>query len=167
MSKLIYILFFMLAFEPVHTEASDDASVRCPAIEELNKTTRFYLAKAMTRLVSEQQYAGDLDSVGFVTPLHVEDFRLLMTEEDSAVCQKLNEMYGDFRTTEVFDRESGEYVPSMFGLYYEVQDKYVVLWQPYNPGSDVVGKIGAPGTGWRSAIVYDKDNLTYLGRIGF
>jgi len=166
-SKLIYILFVILAFEPVHIEASDDAGVRCPAIEELNKTTRFYLAKAMTRLVSEHQYARELDSVGFVTPIHVEDFRMLMTEEDSAVCQKLNEMYGDFRNTEVFDRESGQYVPSMFGVYYEVQDKYVVIWQPYNPGSDETGKIGPPGTGWRFAIVYDKNNLTYIGRIGF
>ena len=166
-SKLIYILFVILAFEPVHIEASDDAGARCPTIEDLNKTTRFYLAKAMTRLVSEHQYARELDSVGFVTPIHVEDFRMLMTEEDSAVCQKLNEMYGDFRNTEVFDRESGQYVPSMFGVYYEVQDKYVVIWQPYNPGSDETGKIGPPGTGWRFAIVYDKNNLTYIGRIGF
>lgn len=121
----------------------------------------------MTRLLSEQQYTSDLASAGFVMPLHVEDFRLLITEEDSAVCQKLNEIYGDFSSSDVFDREAGEYVPSMFGVYYEVQDKYVVIWQPYNPGSDMAGKIGAPGTGWRFAIVYDKDNLTYLGRIGF
>lgn len=166
-SRIMLAMIVVLALISSGIEAGEDSSVDCPKIEDLNQTTRFYLGKAMARLVSEQQYASELNSAGFVTPLHVGDFRLLTTEEDSAVCQKLNEIYGDFYSSDVFDRETGEYVPSMFGVYYDVQDKYVVVWQPYNPGSDMAGKIGPPGAGWRFAIVYEKDNLTYLGRIGF
>ncbi|MEM7054748.1 MAG: hypothetical protein AAF446_09395, partial [Pseudomonadota bacterium] len=58
-------------------------------------------------------------------------------------------------------------VHSIFAIFYEIQDRYVVFIQSYNPGSDVEGRIGAPETGWRFATVYDKKNLNFLGRIAF
>lgn len=160
----LIVIFFLCSFR---ASANEDSSVHCPTLIELNSTTKYYLKKSVARLLSDQQYMKELNSVGLETPLKPEDFRLLTTAEDSAVCQKLNEMFDDLDNTEVFDRETGEYVPSMFGVYYEIQNKYVVIWQPYNPGSDVAGQIGPPGTGWRFATVYDKANLTYIGRIGF
>jgi len=143
------------------------ASPKCPELDELNATTRHYLKKSVTHLVSEEEYVEDRASIGLGGSLALEDFRLLQTATDSAVCQKLNEFYAPFKTHQILDRESGKYVPAMFGVYYEVRNIYLVLWQPYNQGSEVDGKIGPPVPGWGAVAAYDKPNLTLIGKFGF
>lgn len=171
MVKSVFLFCAVLMFERAVADPDSPsyASPECPQLEGLNATTRHYLEKAFHRLISDKEYADDLASVGLHGSLTSSDFRLLDTSRDSAVCQKFNEIHGGATVTRflVPDRELGGYKPSMFGIYYEVRDKYVVLWSPYDSGSDVEGQLGGPSTGWRFAIVYDNSNLTRIGDVAF
>jgi len=171
MMKFCFLFCAVLMFERAGADpdSSAYASPECPKLEDLNATTRHYLEKSFRRLISEQEYADDLASVGLEGSLKPGDFRLLDTSKDSAVCQKLNEIHGGTVASRflVPDRELGGYKPSMFGIYYEVRDKYMVLWKLYASGSNVEGQLGPPSIGWSSAIVYDKSNLTRIGSVPF
>ncbi|MEX2500667.1 MAG: hypothetical protein WD397_17510 [Wenzhouxiangellaceae bacterium] len=173
MMKFVILLcaVVMFGWAGADPDSSNYVSPECPKLEDLNTTTRHYLEKSFRRMISEEEYADDLASVGLDGPLTSDDFRLLDTSRDSAICQKLNEVHGGIGAVRakffVRDRELGGYRASMFGIYYEVRDKYVVLWSPYNSGSDVEGQLDPPSMGWRFAIVYDKSNLTRIGSVAF
>ena len=158
-----YALILMLSFS---IKAETDISPLCPILD-LNATTQFYFEKSIDRLFSKHEYQDDLINKVIHEPASFNDLRLLKTETDSAVCQKLNERFDSLSARYRYDRELGRYMPEVFAVFYEVQNKYIVFIQSYNPGSDIEGHIGAPGTGWRFANIYDKKNLNFIGRIDF
>lgn len=148
--------------------AQEITSTECPKLDALNPTTRHWYEKAFGRLVAEPEYAEKLGNLGVELPIQAADLRLLKTPTDSAVCQKLNELLDERSDSEalVFDRYHGEYRPAMFGLYYQIKDRYIVTWQSYEAGSNVPGDIGPPNMGWNWAIVYDL-NLNVIGSVPF
>ena len=165
MKKISQVLFVILFLYSFATKAETQVSPLCPILD-LNATTEYYLEKSISRLFSNSEYEDQLIDVGIFKPVSLNDLRLLKTETDSAVCQKLNErteLPGRYR----YDRELDLYVPEVYVLYYELRGQYIVFRQGYSPDSGEQGVIGPPASGWVFINVYEKTNLNYLGRVAF
>lgn len=161
-SQVLFLLLFLYSFA---VKAETQVSPLCPTLD-LNATTRHYHEQMANLLFTEPEYEDQLASVGIFSPVSLGDLRLLKTETDSAVCQKLNERT-ELPNRYRYDRELKRYVLERYVVFYELRSQYVVFHQSYSPGSSVEGKIGPPTTGWVSVRVYDKKNLNFIGGITF
>lgn len=117
-------------------------------------------------IFTETEYADRFSSLGIVTPVSFDELRLLKTETDSAVCQKLNERTV-LPSRYIYDREFNRYVLGRYVIFYELRGQYVVFYQAYSPGSNIEGEVGAPSPGWITVRLYDKTNLNLIGSIMF
>ena len=97
-------------------------------------------------IVSDSGNIDDFYHLGIVKPFPYEELRLLKTETDSAVCQKLNEKFDDLDSRLIYDRELRRHMPAFFSLYYEIQGRYVAFKLIYSAG-EADGSIGLSSTG--------------------
>lgn len=162
MKKILKFAFIVLVLLPMAAQSETYASPSCPGIEELNRTAQKYSKMQMNMMFSYSAAVDGFSELGITEPFKYEDLRMLQTETDSAVCQKLNEKFDDLDSEFIYDRELRRYMPSWFVLYYEIQDRYVVFKMAYSPG-EANGEIGFPSTGFTLVSGYDKKNLNFLG----
>ena len=162
----IFLQFFLasLTLFPIVVQSESYASPFCPSTEGFNRATQHHSKLILDIAISYESYADDFGEIGITTPLEYKDLRLLETEIDSAVCQKLNEKYDDLDLNLIYDRELRLYKPAYFMLYYEVQDRYLAFKMNYNAG-EADGSIGLGTMGWISIDVYDKQNLNFIGSL--
>ena len=165
MKKASQVLFAMLFLYSFAAKAETQASPLCPTLD-LNTTTLHYHEHMISLIFTETEYADRFSSLGIVTPVSFDELRLLKTETDSAVCQKLNERT-ELPNRYRYDRELKRYALERYVTFYELRDQYVVFYQPYSPGSSVEGVIGSPPAGWITIRVYDKKNLNFIGGVMF
>ena len=163
---LLFVIFFSL---PCGADESKlIADFYCPDLKVMNPTTLHYHERSFSNLFFSEEYRDDFPSLGISLPINSSEIRLLITENDSAVCQKFDEKLSDMETSiYVYDLELNKYSPVMYRLYYQLRDKYIVLTAPYSAGSEVEGRIGPPSMGWRDVSFYDTKNLNFIGAISF
>lgn len=162
MKNLFGFAFMVVALLPQTAQSETHASPFCPDPEEFNRTVQHSSKEVIDIIFSDSAYTDPFFDLGFSKPLASGELRMLQTETDSAVCQKLNERFDDLDSRLVYDRELRRYMPAWFVLYYEIQDRYVVFKNPYSPG-EADGTIGLSSLGWTAVSVYDKKNLNLLG----
>ena len=165
MKKLSKVLFVTLILFAFAAKAETQASPLCPTLD-LNATTLHYHEHMINLLFTESEYEDRFSSIGIITPVSFDELRLLKTETDSAVCQKLNErtvLPNRYR----YDRELKRYVLERYVTFYELRGQYVAFYQAYSPGSNIEGKIGGPAAGWITVRAYDKKNLNFIGGVMF
>lgn len=140
--------------------------VECPAYENLNRTTLHYLKKAEQRAFSDPDFTEKRTGAGLAAKYTPDQIRLLTTERDSAVCQKFNEGYDRVQSLSgmILDRSTGQYVPRMYAMYYQVGEYYVVIYDNYESGPEDPDEIGPPGGGWVSVTVLEPKNLRIIGQ---
>ena len=165
MKKVSQVLFAMLFLYSFAAKAETQASPLCPTLD-LNTTTLHYHEYMINILFTGPEYKDRFSHIGIITPVSFDELRLLETETDSAVCQKLNErleLPGRYK----YDRELKRYVTELYVTYYELRGQYLVFQQPYSAGSNVEGVIGPIDSGWIIVRAYDKKNLNFVGGVTF
>ena len=162
MKKIIISIFTMLSLFPVSAQLETHVSSHCPSTVEFNRTTQHASKSVIELAISHESYTEEFLTLGITTPLAYDDLRLLQTETDSAVCQKLNERFDDLDSRFIYDRELRKYMPNLFVLYFEIQGRYIVISQYYSPG-EADGSIGFPTMGYMFVSTYDKKNLNFIG----
>ena len=162
MKTLVGFGFVVLALLAQTAQSETRASPFCPDTEEFNRTVQHSSKELMEMIFTDSTDSDHFSDLGFAKPLASGDLRLLQTETDSAVCQKLNERFDNLDSMLVYDRELRRYMPARYVLYYEIQDRYVAFEKPYSPG-EADGTIGLSSLGWTGVRVYDKKNLNLIG----
>ena len=155
----LFISLFLFIF--LSANADDYVSPFCPVFKELNTATKFHYKRAIDNLITSADYSENLSHLGISIPVAFDDLRILETETDSAVCQKFNERFSKLNVDYIYDHEMNKYVTSWFVIYYEVNDRYLVVRHPYSPGSSS-GETGPPVMADVPLYVFDKKILTIL-----
>ena len=164
MKKLIVQFLALFAASPALAQSENYASPYCPSMDGFNYPTQHLSKQLLNMAVTHESYTEAFAALGVMTPLAYEDMRLLQTEDDSAVCQKLNERFDDLDLKMVYDHEFGRYMPAYFMLYYEIQGKYVAFKMTYEtPHPDALVWLGS--TAPMLIKSYDKKNLNLIGTI--
>lgn len=166
MSKLARSFVLLFMFIILTAKADDYVSPLCPVFNELNAATKFHYKRAIDHLITSADYSENLSNLGISIPVAFDDLRILETETDSAVCQKFNERFSKLNVDYIYDHEMNKYVTSWFVIYYEVDDRYLVVRHPYSPGSSS-GETGPPVMADVPLYVFDKKNLNYIGLLSF
>ena len=162
MKKLIFKTVLLITLIPISVHPETWISPHCPSTVELNRTTEYAFKSTIEIAISHESYTDNFIELGITKPLAYDDLRLLQTETDSAVCQKLNERFENLDSRFVYDRELRKYMPALFVLYFEIQGRYIVIRKNYSPG-EADGSIGLPTMGITLVSAYDKSNLNFIG----
>ena len=163
--KILIVHFLVLvAMLPALAQSENHASPYCPSMDEFNYTTQYHSKSVLNIAVSDERYTEAFAVLGVITPLAYEDMRLLQTEDDSAVCQKLNERFDDLDVNFVYDHEFYRYMPKYFMLYYEIQGTYVAFRMTYESRHpDALFFLGS--TEHMLIKAFDKKNLNLIDTI--
>ena len=122
-SKSIFLVLFFLS-HPIKSE--NYAKSICPSIDDLNATTLFYYELSVNNLLTDEYYSEKISDLGIDPSIEFNEFNLLQTESDSAVCQKLNELFSELEvTTLVYDNERNRYISPWFVMYYETDNRHI------------------------------------------
>ena len=164
LSKAIFLILFFIS-HPIKSE--DYAEPDCPSIDDLNATTLFYYELSVNNLLTDEYFSEKISDLGVDPYIDFNEFNLLKTESDSAVCQKLNELFSELEvTTLVYDNERNRYISRWFVMYYETDNRYIVIRHPYNPG-DSTGDLAFPVMADSTMFSFDKKNLNFIGMLSF
>ena len=158
-----YVSLFFLNY-PIKPE--DYAKSDCPSVDDLNSTTLFYYELSVNNLLTDEYYSEKISNLGVDPSIDFNEFNILKTESDSAVCQKLNELFSELGVTQVYDNEWNRYVARWFAMYYETDNRYIVIQHPYNPG-DSTGDLAFPVMADSAMFSFDKENLNFIGMLSF
>ena len=164
LSKAIFLILFFIS-HPIKSE--NYAKSICPSIDDLNATTLFYYELSVNNLLTDEYYSEKISDLGIDPSIDFNEFSLLQTESDSAVCQKLNELFSELEvTTLVYDNERNRYISPWFVMYYETDNRHIAIRHPYNPG-DSTGELAAPVMANTTLFAFDKKNLNFIGMLSF
>lgn len=153
--------------------ADEHASPLCPSLSELNNATQYFYDNSINLIVSDNYYHKELQQLGLKVPVVWSEARILKTEFDSAVCQRLNDLFLSFHSSSelskamIYDNENLKYVPLWFYIYYELNDKYLAIRHAYSRGTNNDAQLNLPTQAAVSLFVFDKKNLNFIGDSAF
>lgn len=141
--------------------STDRNEIRCPDYKELGRWNRFRHEEAV-------------DAVGFMVSKLVEEralsvekiesedqIRVLVSEKDSAVCQKLNERYSELLgLSRYFGDDYDSVHPAFQPLYLKYSNVYIAYFLPYYPEPED-GQPPAVGGGLSLLFIFD-ENMNLL-----
>ena len=166
MNNLFKVIVIFLVFSSQALMSQEYAKPTCPKLEDLNATTSFYYELTVREFFADEYNSEILKKLNIDANSDFSEAKILESQIDSAVCQKLNEYFLEFEASQVFDNELNKYVASRFEIYYEINNRYIAIQHPYNPGSKS-SNLTFPVMANTTVFIFDKKNLNFIDMISF